>query len=74
MTNMTLSLSDDLHRRMRRFMEIKWSEVARKAIAERVNDLEIMESIASKSKLKKRDAEELASKIKRGIAERHGLK
>ncbi len=65
MTNITLSVPEDLHRKMKRFSEMKWSEVARKAIEQRVDDLETIEKIASKSKLSSRDAEEIAKKIKR---------
>lgn len=74
MTNITLSLSDDLRKRMTKFNEIKWSEIARRSIEERLNDLEEMERIVSKSKLTKKDAEEIAKKIKKGITKRHGLR
>ena len=70
---MTLSIPDELSRRMKKFSEMRWSEIARKAIEQRINDLEVVEKIASKSKLTKKDAEEIANKIKRGIAKRHGL-
>ncbi|MEK6823749.1 MAG: hypothetical protein AABY06_01825 [Nanoarchaeota archaeon] len=73
MTNMTLSIPEELHKKMKQMSEIKWSEIARKAIEERVNDLEVMNKIASKSKLTKKDVEEISEKIKRGIAKRHGL-
>lgn len=73
MTNMTLSIPEELHKKMKQMSEVKWSEIARRAIEERVNDLEIMNKIASKSKLTKKDVEEISKKIKRGIAKRHGL-
>ncbi len=68
MTNITLSIPDGLKKRMAKFNEIKWSEIARRAIEQRIDDLEVMEKIASKSKLTKKDAEEIAKKIKRGAA------
>mgnify|MGYP001571486543 FL=1 len=74
MTNITLSLPDDLRKRMTKFNEIKWNEIARRSIEERLNDLEEMERIVSKSKLTKKDAEGIAEKIKKGIAKRHGLR
>ena len=46
MGNITLSVSDDLHKKMKEFSEVKWSEVARKAIQERIKTLEMAESIA----------------------------
>jgi len=47
MTNMTLALPDELTKKMKEFPEIRWSEVARRAIEKRVSDLEIMNRIAS---------------------------
>lgn len=70
MTNITLSLPEELHKKMRKFSEIKWSEIARRAIEQRIEDLETMEKIASKSKLTKKDAEEIAKKIKRAASKR----
>lgn len=61
--NMTLAIPDELHNKMKEFSEIRWSEVARKAIEQKVNDLEVMNKIASKSKLTKKDVEELSKKI-----------
>jgi len=71
---MTLSIPEDLFKKMKLFSEMRWSEVARKAIEKRVNDLEIMNKIASKSKLTKKDAELIGNKIKEGIAKRHELR
>ncbi len=64
MPNITLSVPEELMKKMKLFKEIKWSEVARRSIEERINDLEIMNKIASKSKLTKRDVEEISKKIK----------
>lgn len=68
MTNITLSVPEELHKRMKRFAEIRWSEIVRKAIEQRVNDLEVMARLASKSKLTRRDVEEISKKIKRSAA------
>ena len=68
MTNMTLAIPEDLRRRMEAFKEIRWSEVARQAIEKRVEDLEVMDKLASKSKLTKKDVEEISKKIKRNAA------
>jgi hypothetical protein len=40
MGNLTLSVPDELHERMRKHPEIKWSEVARQAFEEKVEKLE----------------------------------
>ncbi len=68
MTNMTLAIPDELRKKMEKFSEIRWSEIARQAIEQRVNDLEVMNKIASKSKLTKKDVEEISKKIKRAAA------
>ncbi len=71
MTNMTLAIPEDLHKLMRKHAHIKWSEIARQAIREEANKLEIMERILLKSKLTEKDAEEIGKKIKREITKRH---
>jgi hypothetical protein len=68
MTNMTLAIPENLRKRMESFKEIRWSEIARRAIEKRVEDLEIMNKLASKSKLTKKDVEEISKKIKRNAA------
>ena len=70
MVNMTLSIPDELHRKMKTLPEFRWSEIARQAIEQRIDDLEVMNRIASKSKLTKKDAEEISKKIKRAAAKR----
>lgn len=65
MANMTLAIPDELHKKMKQMNEIRWSEIARRAIEERINDLEVMNKIASKSKLTKKDVDEISKKIKR---------
>lgn len=70
MTNITLSIPEEIHKKMKQMSEIKWSEIARRAIEERINDLEVMNKIASKSKLTKKDVEEISKKIKRAAAKK----
>ncbi|MDP3986771.1 MAG: hypothetical protein Q8P81_00930 [Nanoarchaeota archaeon] len=43
MTNITLSIEDEVYKRMRKFSEIKWSEFVRKCINQRVEELERVE-------------------------------
>ena len=68
---MTLSIPEELHKKMKNMSEVRWSEIARKAIEQRMNDLEIMNKITSKSKFTEKDIKELSDKIKRGIAKKH---
>ena len=71
--NITLSISDDTFDKMKEFSEVKWSEVARKAIESRLELLESLEKIALKSKLTEKDVREISEKVNKGIARRHGL-
>jgi hypothetical protein len=73
MTNMTLSIPEELQHIIRKHSEIKWSEIARRAIWEHANKLEIMDKLLSKSKLTEKDAEDIGNKIKKNIAKKHRL-
>lgn len=63
MTNITLSIDDDIYKKMRQFSEIKWSEFVRKCIQQRVQELDslkkhpsnetILTMLASEEVLKK---------------------
>ena len=65
MTNLTLSIPDDLKAKMIRFPEINWSEVARQAIMEKTRLLEQMQQLLSRSKLTEQDALKIGRAIKR---------
>jgi len=64
MANITLSVPETIHKQMKHFSEVKWSEVARKAIIERLEVLQLAEKLAQKSKLTKSDIEKFNTKIK----------
>ena len=73
MPNMTLSIPEELHKKMKNMSDIRWSEIARRAIEQRMNDLEIMNKITSKSKFTEKEIKKLSDRIKRGIAKKHSL-
>jgi len=55
MVNVTVSIPESLYRKMRKFSEVKWSEVVRKALADYVMRLEVMErGVASSDELAER--------------------
>ena len=73
MTNITLSIDDEVYRKMRRYSEIKWSEFVRKCVQKRVEELEHLdkddwdnarflgdEKLLSKSWASKEDEESFA--------------
>ncbi len=43
MTNITLSIDDNVYKKMRKHSEVKWSEFVRKVIKKRIEELEILE-------------------------------
>ena len=51
MTNITLSIDEDVYKRMRRFSEIKWSEFVRKIIKKRIEELERIEKSPNKESI-----------------------
>ncbi len=73
MATMTLAMPDKLKREMAEFPEMNWSEVARQAIAKRVEALRIFKKFQSKSELTEKDALELGRKVNEGLAKRYGL-
>jgi len=73
MTNITLSIPDELKKRLQKHDEVNWSAVIRRALQEYLRKLQIVEEIASKSKFTEADAEEIADKINLSAAKKLGL-
>ncbi len=70
MVNMTLSLPKEIREEMKKFPEVKWSEVARKAIIQKLQMLSVADEIANKSQLTEKDVREFGRKIKALAAKR----
>ena len=70
MGTMSVSVSEELKEKMEKLDEVNWSAVARKAFEEKVNQIEFLKKIAAKSKLTEKSAEEISSKISRGMAQK----
>jgi Arc/MetJ-type ribon-helix-helix transcriptional regulator len=52
MVNITVSIPEELYRKMKKYSEVRWSEVVRKALADYIGRLEVMErGIISSEKL-----------------------
>lgn len=51
MTNITLSIQDTTYKKMKKHSEIKWSEFVRKAIQERLEELESLEKSQSRESI-----------------------
>jgi hypothetical protein len=78
MANVTVTVDDDTKEEMSEFPEINWSQVAREAFEERVEemrklermrDFEVMDDLAAESELTERDTAEIANRIDRRMAE-----
>ncbi len=69
MVNLTLAIPEDLHEKMKEHSEIRWSEVVRKSIAEKIEDLELMEHLVKKSRFTEKDLEQISHKINREVFE-----
>lgn len=70
MSNITLSVPDEIHADMKNFSEVRWSEVARKAIVDKLETLHLAEKLAKKSKLTKKDIDDFSKRIKSSAAQR----
>ncbi len=70
MGNITLAIPELVHKEMKHFSEVRWSEVARKAIISRLETLRLAEKLARKSKLTEKDVFEFDKKIKAAATKR----
>lgn len=71
MTNLTLSVPDDLYEEMKKHPEIRWSEVARQALAKKLDDLRRLDALLRDSELTEQDVEEVAKSVKEGVWKKH---
>lgn len=69
MPTVTVNVDDSLKNRMEDHPEINWSEVARGAFEEKIDDLELMDRLASGSDLTDDDVKELADRIDSNVAQ-----
>ncbi|MBI2143179.1 hypothetical protein HYU20_02455 [Candidatus Woesearchaeota archaeon] len=70
MANMTLSVPEELHQRMRQHTELKWSDVARQAFEKKLKEIELADRLLNKSKLTEEDAERIGHKLKSEVRKR----
>ena len=63
MANITLSLPEELYQKLKNHPEIRWSEIARKAIQQYLDELELLDKLTTKSRLTDDDVRELSDLI-----------
>lgn len=71
MVSVSVSVSEELKRKLDNFDTVNWSAVARRAFETEVSKLELLNKLTSKSKATEKDIEELSKKIKHGVAKWH---
>ena len=74
MPNVTLTIPEALNEKIKKHSEIRWSEVVRKSISEKIEDLEVMDKLTKRSKLTQADVDDIAHKIDSEVARKLGLK
>ena len=72
MTTITLSIPEELKRKMDIFEEINWSAVAREAFSEKINDMEFIRKFKEKSKFNHEDALRLGRELNKSLSKRRG--
>ena len=68
---MTLAVPSELKNKMESFPEMNWSEVARQAFIQRINDLEFLKKFKSNSTLTEEDALRLGKELNKNLAKRY---
>ena len=71
MVNLTLSIPEELRRKLDEFKEINWSAVAREAFLQKISDLEFLKEFKSKSELTKEDALRLGREVNKRLSKRY---
>ena len=67
MVNVTFSLPDALKARMSKHDEVRWSRVVSVIIERKLDELERLDKIASRSKFMQEDAIEIGRKVNKGM-------
>ena len=65
MVSMTLSIENDMRKRMKMHPQINWSEVARSAIRQQLEDIGEAGRIALGSRLTEKDIKEISGRVDR---------
>lgn len=68
MPNITLSVSDEIKKKMESHPEVRWSNAIRATIERKISDFESANDLAKKSKLTEKDAKTLSEKAEKAMA------
>jgi len=70
MTTLTLAVPDEMKKKMESFPEMNWSEVARQAFMQKIEDMEFLRKFKEKSKLTEVDALRLGKEVSKSVSDR----
>ena len=70
MTTMTLAVPEELKKRMDHFPEMNWSQVARQAFNDKIQDLELLLKFKAKSTFTEEDALRLGKEVGKALTKR----
>ena len=68
MTTLTLAVPDEIKKKMDSFPEMNWSEVARQAFMQKIEDMEFLRKFKEKSKLTEADALKLGKEVNKEVS------
>ena len=70
MTTLTLAVPDEMKKKMDSFPEMNWSEVARQAFMQKIEDMEFLRKFKEKSTLTEEDALRLGKEVNQALTKR----
>ncbi len=70
MPTVNLAVPEELKHKMDERGEINWSEVARQAFKQKLEDLELLEKFTARSKLTEKDAERFGKEVGEALTKR----
>ena len=70
MTTLTLAVPDEMKKKMDSFPEMNWSEVARQAFMQKIEDMEFLRKFKEKSKLTEADALKLGKEVTKEVSDK----
>ena len=71
MPNITMSLPEEIYRIVKKHREIRWSEVARRAIEDYAKKLELLDALTENTELTEEEIKKLDEKIKEELYKRY---
>jgi len=71
MASLTLSIPTDIKKKMAQFKYVNWSAIAREAIIDKMQMLEKMDRLLSKSTLTEKDTIKYGRKVNKAVWKKH---